>query len=94
MANKQSDKNNGPKRETPKLKGTENAGKKKKTTNKRKRKGVVDHAITARWIQEQLQRQIPELGMVSDALIEKILKLEHKRYIMMGYSRLTFVSDD
>ena len=65
----------------------------KKKVVRRKRKGVVDHAMTARWIQEQLLVDIPELPLMSERLIERILKLEHKRYIAMGHTRVTFVSD-
>lgn len=68
--------------------------KKAKKRVPRKRKGIVNHATTARWIQEQLLEALPELGYISEKLIEKILKLEHKRYISLGHTRVTFTSED
>ena len=57
---------------------------KKKST--RRKSGTVEHSVTARWIQEKLMDEIPELGCVSDSLIETILKMSHEYYIKQGYS--------
>lgn len=62
--------------------------KKKPQAKKRTRRksGTVEHSITARWIQEKLLNDIPQLGCVSDSLIETVLKLSHEYYIKQGYS--------
>jgi len=53
----------------------------------------VDHTAASRWIQEELVKQIPELGFVSESLIERILKLEHKYYILKGYTAIKYADD-
>lgn len=65
-------------------------GKKKETPKKPRRRSTstVNHALVARWVQEQLYSEIPELGIVSEALIERILKTSHRYYIQQGFSSI------
>jgi len=55
---------------------------------------IADHVMTARWIQEQLLEELPELGLLSEKLIERILRLEHRRYLSLGHTRIAFVSEE
>ena len=67
---------------------------KKKRLRRPKPRKIVNHELAARWIQEQILEQIPELGYVSDKLIERIIKLEHKYYIKKGYKQIKFTDRD
>lgn len=70
------------------------AGDKKKEPTKRPRRrstSTVNHALVARWVQEQLYNEVPELGIVSEALIERILKTSHRYYIQQGFSSIKLV---
>ena len=61
----------------------------KKTPRRRNRsKQTVDHAIVARWVQEQILTEIPELGYLAESLIERILKTAHRYYIEQGYKTI------
>jgi hypothetical protein len=63
--------------------------KKKKSTRRcRRTTSTVNHALVARWIQEHLYSEVPELGIVSEALIERILKASHRYYIQQGFSSI------
>lgn len=60
--------------------GEKKAGKKSVCT--------VDHSIVARWVQEQILKEIPELGYLSESLVERILKAAHKYYIQQGFTSI------
>lgn len=60
----------------------------KKKTRRRKSTSTVNHALVARWVQEQLYEDCPELGIVPEALIERILKTSHRYYIQQGFSSI------
>lgn len=62
---------------------------KKRLRRSRARK-TVNHELAARWIQEQLLDVVPELGYISERLIERILQLEHRYYIEKGYKQIKF----
>ncbi len=61
---------------------------KAKTTRRRKTTNVVNHVIVARWIQEQLLDEVPEVGVIPESLIERILKTSHRYYIKQGYKTI------
>ena len=63
-------------------------GEQKKEEKTRKATNVVDHSVVARWVQEQLLKDIPELGYLSESLIERILKMAHKYYIQQGFTSI------
>jgi hypothetical protein len=67
---------------------------KKKISKTKKNPEQVDHTAASRWIQEELLKCIPELGYVSESLIERILKLEHKFYICRGYTAIRYASEE
>lgn len=65
--------------------------KKRRLKKKRSRaRKTVEHELAARWIQDQVLEDIPELGYISDKLIEKILRLEHQYYVSKGYKQIKF----
>jgi len=66
---------------------------KKRASKTKKGPEQVDHTAASRWIQEELWKQIPELGCVNESLIERILKLEHKYYILKGYTAIKYVDN-
>ncbi len=59
---------------------------------KRRQTSTVNQALVARWVQEQLYNEVPELGIVSEALIERILKMSHKYYVQQGFSSIKLVN--
>jgi len=61
---------------------------KKEEKTCRKSIHVVDHSIVARWVQEQILTDLPELGYLSEKLIERILKTAHKYYIQQGFTSI------
>lgn len=63
-------------------------GKKKKTRKRTKSTRAVDHTLAARWVQEQILTELPELGYVPESLIERILKTAHRYYIEQGYKTI------
>lgn len=68
----------------------ENNKPKKKRLRKMRPRKAVNHELAARWIQEQILDQIPEIGYVSDKLIERVLRLEHRYYAEKGYKQIKF----
>jgi hypothetical protein len=64
-----------------------------KQKGKKRQENAVDHATASRWIQEEILKQIPELGYVSERLIERILRLEHKFYIQKGCTSIRYVDE-
>lgn len=66
--------------------GGDKKSKKPAPKKRRKQATTVNHAVTARAVQEQLLNDIPQLGYVPESLIETILKLSHKYYIAQGFS--------
>ncbi len=67
---------------------------KKKRLRRPKPRKIVNHELAARWIQEQILEEIPELGYVSDKLIERVLKLEHRYYAEKGYKQIKFTDTE
>jgi len=49
---------------------------------------VIDHEAVARWVQEQILHDVPELGYLSESLIERILKTSYKYYTQQGYTTI------
>lgn len=72
----------------------ENNQEKKRSRRKQPQVVTADHVATARWIQEQLVEELPELGILSEKLIERILRLEHRRYLSLGHTRIAFVGEE
>jgi uncharacterized protein YacL (UPF0231 family) len=66
---------------------TNSSGGKEEKVN-RKLTCTIDHSIVARWVQEQILSDIPELGYLSESLIERILKTAHKYYIQQGFTSI------
>jgi ribosomal protein S25 len=60
----------------------------RKPDSEKKRKATVNYDLLARWVQEQVLKDVPELGYVSEHLIERILKTAHKYYIQQGYTSI------
>ena len=63
-------------------------GEKKEEKVSKKSTHVVDHSIVARWVQEQILAEIPELGYLSESLIQRILKTAHKYSIQQGFTSI------
>lgn len=59
--------------------------KKETSESNKKHKTTVNYDHLARWVQEQMLKDIPELGYISEHLIERIIKTAHKYYIQQGY---------
>ena len=65
---------------------------KKRLRRPRVRK-TVNHEFAARWVQEHVLDEIPELGYISEKLIERILRLEHRYYTKKGYKQIKFTDE-
>lgn len=65
--------------------GSEKQKKGKKLESESKSKATVNYNLLSRWVQEQILKDVPELGYVSEHLIERILRTGHKYYIEQGY---------
>ncbi len=63
----------------------------KKKTTRRRTTSTVNHVLVARWVQEQIYNEIPEVGYIPEALIERILKMSHKYYIQQGFASIKLV---
>lgn len=63
-------------------------GEQKKEEKTKKTTKVIDHAIVARWVQEQILHDLPEIGYLSESLIERILKTSYKYYTQQGYKTI------
>lgn len=63
----------------------------KKETKKKSRRSTastVNHALVARWIQEQIMNEVPEVGYLPEALIERVLRMSHRYYIQQGFASI------
>lgn len=65
----------------------------RKRLRKPRPRKTVNHELAARWVQEQLLDVIPELGYISERLIERILRLEHRYYSEKGYKQIKFTDE-
>jgi len=60
----------------------------KKEEKVKKTTKVIDHEIVARWVQEQILHDVPELGYLSEVLIERILKTSYRFYTQQGFTTI------